>query len=779
MCPCRSQPAPPPHRLPRAATHGIHCQAGGLATRPPPSPTPCQARFVVRAGSGATRVSASSPHVVAVAGAHSLGDQCSSLSLPLGPPPGSSPSTALSLPPPPNGIIGAAALGVMKRGTPPSAASSDDEGPRSAADGGRVAALNAALDGDAAGTATASTESGGEDDLSGVPPEVIAAAAEREGAARAALDAVLAVRDWSAETDVDSLRSAVRVLLGEVTGDRGAAVGGGGSGGAPMAVDHEGLANGHASGSNGHTSSVAPGDAAAATPAAAVAAADAPHEDSDEDEVMGLAGEPSPSAGAAATGPGASPTSFASRAKYIPMRLTADERATLRLVEAALSVSDYTSEVDVLSYNKAATRKRMHTQLRVLCAILTGLNVAADYKAGAALLESRDFAGNEAWFRSVFEVARRHKVSNPHCMMKVEYGKLMYLLMDAVSPPIARLLGMDVVAPIQTVATFLAAHGASELLADPLLPMATAEVVATGKSRPVIQREIRAKEAAVERLARRYASPARSLPADEVRRALYSLGDNNAYLRFSRDACDTMLGLLRHFFDGPGPAAKNELAILAGRGGARLSHGHARQYAFVEQSLTLWREITHNLFGLWCMADADLLDSSNGYSLRNTGQGLHRVQQAPRVERAMANILRRVQSKTRSGWVGSSVVHIADANVPNAYTFLIKYTHVQDLLMPILQVVDAERLEALARKDPRVNTLIVDAWGDIEGARRVILRDFFRHAFDGSGADSFFSAGSCIDGRMTSAWNWCAKIESKTFYPLFLLSGFSSFDGKW
>lgn len=206
MCPCRSQPAPPPHRLPRAATHGIHCQAGGLATRPPPSPTPCQARFVVRAGSGATRVSASSPHVVAVAGAHSLGDQCSSLSLPLGPPPGSSPSTALSLPPPPNGIIGAAALGVMKRGTPPSAASSDDEGPRSAADGGRVAALNAALDGDAAGTATASTESGGEDDLSGVPPEVIAAAAEREGAARAALDAVLAVRDWSAETDVDSCR---------------------------------------------------------------------------------------------------------------------------------------------------------------------------------------------------------------------------------------------------------------------------------------------------------------------------------------------------------------------------------------------------------------------------------------------------------------------------------------------------------------------------------------------------------------------------------------------
>jgi hypothetical protein len=36
-----------------------------------------------------------------------------------------------------------------------------------------------------------------------------------------------------------------------------------------------------------------------------------------------------------------------------------------------------------------------------------------------------------------------------------------------------------------------------------------------------------------------------------------------------------------------------------------------------------------------------------------------------------------------------------------------------------------------------------------------VLCDFFRYAFDGSGADNFFEAGSCIDGRLTSAWNWC------------------------
>jgi hypothetical protein len=36
---------------------------------------------------------------------------------------------------------------------------------------------------------------------------------------------------------------------------------------------------------------------------------------------------------------------------------------------------------------------------------------------------------------------------------------------------------------------------------------------------------------------------------------------------------------------------------------------------------------------------------------------------------------------------------------------------------------------------------------------------------------------SCIDGRLTSAWNWCSQLQSKPFYPIFKLAGFTSFDG--
>lgn len=61
------------------------------------------------------------------------------------------------------------------------------------------------------------------------------------------------------------------------------------------------------------------------------------------------------------------------------------ERRLLRLVEAALSVSEYTDKVDVLSWNSKTGR--IHAQIKDICAILCGLVVAQDYKKGQKLMQ--------------------------------------------------------------------------------------------------------------------------------------------------------------------------------------------------------------------------------------------------------------------------------------------------------------------------------------------------------------------------------------------------------
>ena len=105
--------------------------------------------------------------------------------------------------------------------------------------------------------------------------------------------------------------------------------------------------------------------------------------------------------------------------------------------------------------------------------------------------------------------------------------------------------------------------------------------------------------------------------------------------------------------------------------------------------------------------------------------------------------------------------------------FIDKYTQIPYILNPIILVM--ERIEELA-DDERIGYFI-EQFGGIEKLRKDILVDFFRFGFDGSGADNFFDAGSCIDGRLTSAWNWCSKLHSKPFYPIFKLTGFRGFDG--
>lgn len=57
--------------------------------------------------------------------------------------------------------------------------------------------------------------------------------------------------------------------------------------------------------------------------------------------------------------------------------------------------------------------------------------------------------------------------------------------------------------------------------------------------------------------------------------------------------------------------------------------------AVFEQSLTLWREIMHDMFRLWCLGEEDLLSETAAYKLTDTGQGKQRVQQSPRTFKAM------------------------------------------------------------------------------------------------------------------------------------------------
>ncbi|KAI8840915.1 hypothetical protein BC829DRAFT_446831 [Chytridium lagenaria] len=444
---------------------------------------------------------------------------------------------------------------------------------------------------------------------------------------------------------------------------------------------------------------------------------------------------------------------FLERSKFIPLRLSLVERKYLRLLEAALIVSEYTDKIDILSYTSKT--KRQVAQIQELCSIISGLLLATDYKEGQTLFREKNFQDNEMFFQDIFELGRRHKIMNPE-KMRSTYGKLIYMLQDSQIHDVKDMLD------------------GLKLLEDNLVVMATKEIVSAGRSRYEIQKEIKMKERAIETLAKKYAKA--DLTPDEIRLCLYSIGDNHAYLRTNRDPCDKMIEYLKSYFTAEKSEKNYSLAIQVGRGGARLSHDHSKQYSYVLQSLTLWREIMHDMFMLWSLSESDLLSETNPYRLRDTGQGLNRVQAAPQTSRMLHKILHRAQQRM-GYWIGSSVIHMGDHNVPNAFMFIDKYTQIFRILLPSSH---APRMDCgTANVSGGISTYIDEVFGGIEEAQKIILADFFRHGFDGSGADNFFDAGSCIDGRLTSAWNWCSTIEKKPYFPLFLLSGFVGFDGQW
>jgi len=346
--------------------------------------------------------------------------------------------------------------------------------------------------------------------------------------------------------------------------------------------------------------------------------------------------------------------------------------------------------------------------------------------------------------------------------MRTTYGKLMYILQDAMVSGVR--ININLRSEINCVYSFLEEKGALTLLEDPELIPATACMASN--HRHEIQQQYKLKTEAKVNL-QRHITP--KFTKEDLNLVIESLADSNAYILANRHPVDMMIGYLKKYFRQDSKQEGFSLSIHSGKNGSCLTHNHSTQYKFVLQSLELWREIQHEMFHLWLSSDADLLSKSS-YRLMDTGQGLQRVQGAPTVGAAMGSILSKVRSRV-DGWVGLSVVHLGDRDVPNALVFIDKYTQVPRILAPIVSTI--ERIEVL-EVDPLCGQFIKEHGGR-DHLRKTILCDYFKHGFDGSGDDG----GSCIDGRLTSSWNWTSKIEKKPYYTIFLLTGFCGFDGSF
>jgi Protein of unknown function (DUF2009) len=231
------------------------------------------------------------------------------------------------------------------------------------------------------------------------------------------------------------------------------------------------------------------------------------------------------------------------RSKYIPLRLSYDERKRLRLINAGISVSDYTSAVDVVFKNKA---KRHHTQLQHIVAFLSGIIAADDYDEGQKVLADRNFVPYEALLQNMLEIARRYKITNPE-KMRSEYGKLVFLVQDAVSSETKPLLGVDINIPVKTVYALLESCGGLALLDDPHIATATEEILPSkSKNRSNIQLEIKRKERAAEIICNKYMT--NRLSKDDIRLCLYSISDNNSFLNSNRKPILEFSNMLQKYF---------------------------------------------------------------------------------------------------------------------------------------------------------------------------------------------------------------------------------------
>lgn len=457
-------------------------------------------------------------------------------------------------------------------------------------------------------------------------------------------------------------------------------------------------------------------------------------------------------------------------AAHIPLRLTFGERKVQRLMRGVMMACRYTDKVDSIEASKLG-KKRDALITREIVNAFVGLVAGLDITKGADLMNTKNIEQYAAEITAAVEANRRYKIMNPD-VLRTDYVKFLYMIQDAVQSEAVRdTLGFDVCKPIVTIGSHLAALKATSILNDERLPICITPVPVMA-NRTLLNKALRYKDVTVDRLVKEHAKKT-GASCDQVELAVRSLNDANNFANDNVTSIDRLLTMLRSGFDESECTDVTDLSISEGSNGARLTHDHAKQYAFVLQSLTLWKNICRRMYQLWLIAENDLLAPDRPYELRNTGQGLQRVQPAPNLYKAIEKILQETKAEIGK-WVGSDRIHLGDNQVPNAFHFIDKYGQISRILVPILRTV--EKIAEL-KQDPAKEQYIREVWGKPKHAQLALLRDFFRHGFDGSGGDNMDDAGSCIDGRLTSAWNWCNTIRTKPFYPLFLMAGFSSFDG--
>ncbi|KAL7713774.1 hypothetical protein QTN25_008654 [Entamoeba marina] len=465
---------------------------------------------------------------------------------------------------------------------------------------------------------------------------------------------------------------------------------------------------------------------------------------------------------------------FLSTVKSQPMRLTAKERILLEVLEAALDVSEYTDNVDVsrtdvgmyyfgrsqfysscdVSVSKRHKREVIKNEHQELKQIMIGLLLSYSYREGIQVINNEQRL--EAFLQDTFEVGRRFKIGNPH-MMRTTYQKMMHVLQDAIlyNPEFIgeQFSQTKTFKDIVTIGVFVKQHHIEQLLDDELFKYAVLPV--DDSSDASVKRDLARKS-----LFEKY--------GEEAERVILSAADGFAS---SAANCGVIHSMLRELFTHyTQSSATTDLSISWGQRGSRLSHRHDEQFTFVSQSLALWWNVMEAMPKLWKETDDDFL-SGTSYALVNTGQGLQRMQSAPGVSGEMHRILSMTKQTVcrENSWKGLSVVHMGDQDVPNCLFFIDKYSQVPWIVSPIIKTAltignthDTKLLHFFDKHSQQ-------QW------KLAVLRDFFRHGFDGSGSDG----GSCIDGRLTSAWNWCSMIEKYVFYPLFLVTDFEGFEGPY